>query len=112
MRIIILGASGMLGSMLAEHLSAAPDLQLTLTVRDRAQTLPAIERGADRVIFDVEHLTQSALDALLEGADWVINAIGLIKPYIRDAQADTVERAIRVNALFPHSLAQAAARQG
>ena len=40
----------------------------------------------------------------------MINAVGVIKPYIRDTDSCQVERAVRVNALFPHLLARAAAR--
>jgi dTDP-4-dehydrorhamnose reductase len=42
------------------------------------------------------------------GADWVINCVGIIKPYIHDDSSYEVRRAIEVNSLFPHSLAQAA----
>ena len=40
------------------------------------------------------------------------HAIGVIKPYIRDDDAAAVERALRVNGLFPHILARAAERSG
>jgi dTDP-4-dehydrorhamnose reductase len=49
---------------------------------------------------------------VLRGADWAINAIGIIKPHIRDDNAAEVERAIEVNGLFPHRLARAAEQSG
>ena len=40
------------------------------------------------------------------------NAIGITKPYVRDDRPDEVERALRVNALFPFELGRAAAQAG
>jgi len=37
--------------------------------------------------------------------DWIINAIGKIKPYVHDDSSMEVERAIVTNAAFPHWLA-------
>jgi dTDP-4-dehydrorhamnose reductase len=49
------------------------------------------------------------LPALLApGFDWIVNAIGVIKPYIKDTDPVATERAVRVNGLFPHRLARAA----
>ena len=45
---------------------------------------------------------------VLEGAQWIVNAIGIIKPYIHDDNAVETERAILVNSYFPYLLAQAA----
>lgn len=74
MRTIILGSKGMLGSMLAKTWHEAIAL-------DRSE----FEIGKHHLAVDDE--------------DWVINCIGMIKPYCED-----VPQAIRVNALFPHSL--------
>lgn len=76
MRTIILGSTGMLGSMVAKTWR-----------RDFYST--------SRERFD-------ALDpdlSLLDRFDWTVNCIGLIKPNCGD-----VGKAIRVNALLPHSL--------
>jgi dTDP-4-dehydrorhamnose reductase len=62
--------------------------------------------------LDVDSCTQSSLADLLKHYDWVINAIGVIKPYIHDDNAVEVERAIRVNAQFPYILAHAAQATG
>jgi len=72
--ITILGSTGMLGSMVAET------LDLDFRVLGRPQ-------------FDAEKFTGG-----LAGQQ-VINCVGIIKPY-----CDDIERAIRVNALFPHLL--------
>lgn len=44
--------------------------------------------------------------AELAGCDFVINCIGIIKPWCRDTDPAGVRRAIAVNALFPHALAR------
>jgi len=38
--------------------------------------------------------------------DWIVNAIGIIKPYIHDDQPNEIERAIIGNSCFPHWLAR------
>lgn len=74
--ILILG-DGMLGSM----------LQNTWLEGDAL--------GTNRTIFDAEEPDYT----LLGDTEWVINCIGVIKPY-----CDDVERAIVVNSLFPYEL--------
>jgi dTDP-4-dehydrorhamnose reductase len=62
--------------------------------------------------LDVERSTSAELSLLLGRFDWAINCIGVIKPYITDTNPQQVERATRVNALFPHELGRAAAQAG
>lgn len=73
--VVILGSTGMLGSMLAETL----DLDI---------------KAINRPQLDAEEPFDFELDG-----DRIINCIGKIKPYCED-----VEGAILVNALFPHTL--------
>ena len=46
------------------------------------------------------------------GCGWVVNAIGVINPLIDASDPVSVERAMAVNARFPHALADAAASAG
>jgi dTDP-4-dehydrorhamnose reductase len=46
--------------------------------------------------------------AAIDGVDWVINCVGITKPLITDDDRLKVEQAVRVNSLFPHTLAAAA----
>ena len=110
MRVLVLGASGMLGSMVLDYLLTTGDVSVSGTARS-ADLLRAMEQhapGAAWTLLDVDSCTPSSLVDLLQHHDWAINAIGVIKPYIRDDNASEVERAIRINALFPHALAYAA----
>src|SRR4051812_8581796 len=109
-QVAVLGASGMLGAMVTEVLSQK--FQVTATMRspdDRCQAqFPTVKWRA----LDVETADEAAVGAAISGASWVVNCIGIIKTYIHDDNAAEVERALRVNALFPHVLARAAARGG
>lgn len=110
-RVIVLGGSGMLGSMVADVLSTDDSLAVTATVRDEG-LLSACRQVLPNV--DWVRLDAGGDDGLhvVEGHDWVVNAIGITKPLIRDDNAFEVERAIRVNALFPQRLAAKAREHG
>lgn len=110
MRILILGAAGMLGSMAYRVLTQMAEHEVWGTVR--SHTLPArIERDASpgRVIANADMLSHGQLEHAFERAcpDVAINCIGIIK------QLPTAEDplvAIPVNALLPHRIAKLAAQ--
>ena len=113
-KIVILGSTGMLGSITLDYFSCADDFQLVATHRNADATSPVREtypavsfRRLDAETADVAEIVDA-----LDGASWAINAIGVIKPYIHDDNAVEVERAIRVNGLFPHLLGKAARETG
>ena len=66
--------------------------------------------------FDIIGINRSKLDAIsaeindirkvIDNSDYIINCIGIIKPYIDDNNSCEVERAIQINALFPYKLSQ------
>lgn len=113
-KVVVLGASGMVGSMLVDHLTRDDSLSVIASVR--CQQLA--ERGRARLdsvewrLLDAESCTQRAVREAIGDAEWVVNAIGMTKPYIHDNNPTEVERAIKVNALFPHVLAAAAEEEG
>jgi dTDP-4-dehydrorhamnose reductase len=101
-QVMVLGGTGMLGSRLVEVLSRDPTLAVTATSRGE---LPAFARslaGVRWLHFDAD---DAASLRSLDCHSWVINAIGITKPLIHDDDAAQVERAIRVNSLFPQRLA-------
>jgi dTDP-4-dehydrorhamnose reductase len=102
----------MLGSMVVDWLDRDPALEVTATVRsaEQARLLAARLRRASVSVFDATRPKELA--TTIAGAQWVVNAIGITKPYVHDDVPQEVERAVRVNALFPHSLAAAAASEG
>lgn len=106
-KVLVLGGAGMLGSMVADELSREPGLEVTATTRTEEMAAVCRERlgGVAWRAFDAAS-EESGVPGLFEEADWVVNCIGIIKPLIRDDNAGEVERAVRVNALFPHLLAR------
>lgn len=102
--VLVLGSTGMLGSMVYDVLRKDGPLSVSGTARDAE---------ASSAASSVRRLHAESGDTVdLYGVDWVVNCIGVIKPYIRDDNRDEAMRAIHVNALFPMRLAAAAERSG
>ena len=106
MKVAVLGASGMLGSTVLDVFREAPEFDVRVTARHGA--MENSPPGIEVALLDASTASRSDLARALDGCAWAVNCIGVIKHHIRDQQADTTERAIRVNALFPHLLAEAA----
>lgn len=87
MKVAVLGANGMLGSVVARFL-----LESGFDVH-----------GFTRADFDATDVFQKELNIYLEGFSWVINCIGIIKPRINE---ECPEEAILVNSLFPYKLSK------
>jgi dTDP-4-dehydrorhamnose reductase len=107
-RVLILGGLGMLGHQLAATLNATHEV--TVTMRDAVEQLPPRYPSVD-VIGDIELRSSDTLAALFAAARWdvVINAAGVIK---HRAEANDATQTIAINALLPHELAAACARNG
>ena len=91
-KILVAGITGMLGSEVFAELQKE-NFNVT---------------GTTRKELDAQNATQKDIENLLCGIDYVINCIGIIKPYIHDNNSHEVQTAIKINALFPHILAAAA----
>ncbi len=112
--IVVLGASGMLGSMVLDYLSTDPSLKVVCTVRSKQlgerirERTPSVECS----LLQAEQCSGIEIQEALQDSVWAINAIGITKPYIHEDNAQEIERAVRVNSLFPHLLARAAENSG
>lgn len=107
-RILLLGATGMLGHQLARVLAARH--QLTVTLRGDAAILPA-DLPPMNVIGGVDLLDPEAPTRLVERGPWdvVVCAAGIVK------QTLTAERSVEafvLNAAVPRELARACVRRG
>jgi dTDP-4-dehydrorhamnose reductase len=113
-RVAVLGASGMLGSIVLDALERESSLSLVATVRDlkivdsTKTPMPRVELRR----FDAEAASEEEIAEVIQGARWVINCIGVIKPYIKDDNEAQICRAIAVNSAFPHRLSAVAGRCG
>jgi dTDP-4-dehydrorhamnose reductase len=98
-KVAILGHTGMLGHQVLHRFHQTCHGQY-------------ITRTFPRQFLNAETTSVSELACLLDGADYAINCIGVIKPRIDEQDQASVQRAVQVNALFPYLLAQAAERTG
>jgi len=108
MKLLIIGASGMLGQTLFKVASQQSDLEVYGTVRHRdARVLEFLQTHRSR-IFECD--LESAVDPLLYcSPDVVINCAGIIK---QQGTGQAALSYIRVNALAPYILADLCERQG
>jgi dTDP-4-dehydrorhamnose reductase len=113
-KVIILGGSGMLGSMVTDDLSRDKGIKLAATVRTAALKTKCAAKipGVSWLLFDATAPDPQKALKVIDGYDWVINAIGITKPLVHDDNALEVERAVRVNSLLPYLLARRAAACG
>ncbi len=112
--VLILGASGMLGSMVADYLSRDHSLGVSGTVRS-----PALLTRFSRLYPDVTWRdfsygpeSRSLAFEALGRPEWIVNAIGVTKPLIKDDNSEQVENAVSVNCMLPHDLGRFAASCG
>ncbi len=111
-KVAILGSTGMLGAITLDSFVKSGEFDVIATAR-RPESLAELKKRYPDVDFrelDAQTADLETIAGTIKGAEWVVNAIGIIKPYIHDDNAEEVERAIQVNAFFPHLLAKAAKR--
>ena len=113
MKILVLGASGMLGHKIFQVLGAKfPDTYGTIQGSVNDRTLAKISLLRDRnVIACVDAENFPALSALLRHAepDVIVNCIGVIK---QRPEAKAAIPSIKLNALLPHLLAEVCSEWG
>ncbi|MDO8638405.1 MAG: SDR family oxidoreductase [Candidatus Daviesbacteria bacterium] len=90
--MLILGKGGMLGSMVFDYFSQDDAYEVKGTEKE--------EFNAD------EFLKDNSKFSYIKDFDYLINCIGIIKPFCKDDDSEGVLKAIRINALFPHELAK------
>lgn len=105
MRILILGAAGMLGHKVLQRF-VAQGYDVTGTVRDAREQSPLTRLplfAGPNILWNQDALDWAALRAMLQDQrpDVVINALGIIK---QRQQAQVPTPSIQINALLPHLL--------
>jgi dTDP-4-dehydrorhamnose reductase len=105
MRILVLGASGMLGNAMIRVLSEKTDWQVYGTIRSENSKQFFPTDIAERLLsgVDVEQHDSLVQVFLRTRPDVVVNCVGLIKQL---ADAEDPLQAIPINALLPHRLAR------
>ncbi|MHA1933437.1 MAG: sugar nucleotide-binding protein [Promethearchaeota archaeon] len=104
--ILVMGISGMLGSMVFDYLSKNKNFNVYGTVRNA-------KYQKDRVfLFDANDISQLEDKRIIHlHIDYIINCIGITKPFSRDDDPIGVVRAIRINSDFPWELAKYAKKK-
>ena len=104
----------MLGAMVADRLSLNSTLSVSATVRTQDLATHCRKRipNVNWVLFNAGQPDSETQLEMIHGFDWVINAIGIIKPYIHDDNPGEVERAVLINSLMPQQIARQAEKTG
>jgi dTDP-4-dehydrorhamnose reductase len=101
-----MGINGMLGSMLYRYFTAHSGYNVSGTFFGNH---PFDEKPAHILPFDASANVREQMKDIVDRfkPSFIINCIGIIKPWCRDDDPAGVKNAIRVNSLFPHELADA-----
>ena len=109
-KILILGASGMLGIEVLREFSKKKNVIIYATIRNTADKKIIknyLKKDFEKIRwikFRIEKNYINRLKILVKNKDFIINCIGTIKPYINEQKASSIENATNVNSVFPHRL--------
>lgn len=110
-KVMVLGATGMLGSAVAKYFDSADDVSLNVVVRNAAKldnislsSDVAIHRLSDLTNFEEAHQIIAAANPQV-----VINCVGLVKQL---PNAENPIDAISINSFFPHKMADICTKVG
>lgn len=111
MRVLVLGATGMLGSAVFRYFSSAKTHETWGTLRDAGALRFFSEDTHPHLISGVDVLDQDGLISVMQHIrpNVVVNCIGLIKQL---ADASDPLQALPINSLLPHRLARLCALSG
>lgn len=93
-KILILGSTGLLGNAVTKYFLAKDEYSVTATYRNINYAFPD-----NSIFFDA---ITSDFSILPSNVDYVINCIGIIKPYVNN----NIENTILINSLFPWKLSK------
>ncbi|KKL98340.1 hypothetical protein LCGC14_1825390 [marine sediment metagenome] len=99
--VLVLGSSGMLGAIVLDYLSENKNFTVFGTVRNS-------KYQNDRIfLFDAYDISQLEQKKLLDlNINYIVNCIGITKPFSKDDDPSGVIRAIKINSDFPWELAK------
>jgi len=109
MRLLVLGAGGMLGHKVCQVLS--PTFDVTGTIRHDPVYMGVSPFGAARIVLGIDALDTPRLERLIEevSPDVVINCIGIIKQ-LRESEDRLLS--VWINSLLPHQIYHICQRRG
>lgn len=98
MKVVVLGATGMLGHTVADYMVEVYGEESVIR-----STRSECSGRLNWIWFDAVHSGPHYMHRIPRDADYVINCIGVIKPFI---EATGIVDTLQVNSIFPHQLAQ------
>jgi len=108
--VLILGATGMLGIEVVRELIKKKNIILHVAIRSLKDKkliqkyLSCDISGIKFYKFKIEGNYQATLKKITKNKKYIVNCIGIIKPYINEGSYLSIENALRVNSNFPHVL--------
>lgn len=104
-KILLLGSTGMLGWQLLKSLQDLKNFKIFASYKNQEKLSLLkknlkIKKNISFIKFDVNKSSRFKYS----NYDYIINCIGVIKPYIDENNQDSIKNAIKINSLFPHDL--------
>jgi len=101
-KVLVLGANGMLGKMVALYLNSLKDLVVDITSRSKNAFVVENFDG-NYYLFDANSYNLNPLEEIIKVSDYdcIVNCIGVIKPKINENDAESINNTILVNSYFP-----------
>lgn len=110
-KVAILGSTGMLGSSVLDVFAKDGSFEIITTARE--EKLFDKNSRVEWKIFDAEsNNVEENLIKIFQDVDYVVNCIGIIKPYAKDDNAQHIKRAIKVNSLLPQIINDLSLKSG
>jgi dTDP-4-dehydrorhamnose reductase len=108
-KVLILGATGMLGTAVLKEFQ---DFAGEVAVTSRGEKIENLPSSISQLNFDAATDDPATAFAGLGHVNYVVNCIGIIKPYISDSDDKQRLNALQINSLFPQRLADWASAAG
>lgn len=95
----------MLGHEFINALINYKNFNITATSRDlKNKFISNTKKKIKWIHLDVETIKIKSLKKIVNNQDYIINCIGLIKPYIKENSLKDLKRALKINSIFPAEL--------
>jgi len=103
--ILVLGGTGMLGHEFIKALINYKNFNITATSRDlKNKFISNSKKKIKWIHLDVETIKIKSLKKIVHNQHYIINCIGLIKPYIKENSLKDLKKALKINSIFPAEL--------
>ena len=106
-KVLVLGASGMLGNAVYRNFQERPDIELTGVLRSNKARRTLRESATARLIIDPNFTSNEVLRTIMDSVapDEIINCVGYVKQRV---QKNSSLEQIFLNSFFPHQLSELA----